>query len=97
MANNTISDLELNDDGSVLGALIVAGAAASAFVLGFCVKKFFGNGQLEKEINDAKDAIAELKAMITQGTPGNTMKATKVDKASVTATPAKADVVPVKA
>jgi len=92
MANNTLSDLDLNDDGSVLGALIVVGAAAGAFVLGFCVKKFFGNGKLEKEISDAKDAIAELKTVVAQGAPSNTAKAAKADKASVTATP-----MPVKA
>ena len=97
MANSPLSDLDLNDDGSVLGAIIVASAAAGAFVLGFCVKKFFGNGKLEKEISDAKDAIVELKAMITQGAPGNTTKATKGDNASVTTTPANAAVIPVKA
>lgn len=96
MANNTLSDLELNDDGSVLGALIVAGAAAGAFVLGFCVKKFFGNGKMEKEISDARTEIAGLKAMVTQGATGNTTKVTKTDKGYI-ATPTKTDVIPAKA
>lgn len=97
MANNTLSDLDLHDDGSVFGALIVAGAAAGAFVLGFCVKKFFGNGKLEKELSDAKDAIAELRAVITQVAPGNSTKTAKTDKATVMATPTKTDVIPAKA
>lgn len=67
MDKDTLSDVNFGDDNSILGALVVAGAAIGGIAIGYIVKRIFDN----RIIKTAEAALAESKslrdALINQG------------------------------